>query len=85
MTDLESDLVFIIPLEAVFPTCDGVELHSVSHRVAVGRPHQYGGVRRPRQQGHPTDVTPAVLEGTQPGVLVLNYLPHGTTLGLVEI
>ena len=64
MTDLESDLVFIIPLKAVFATGDGVGLHTVAHGVAVGGPHQDGLVRGPGQQGHPTDVTPAVLEGT---------------------
>ena len=46
MTDLESDLVFIILLEAVFPTGDGVGLHTVSHREAVSCPHQDGVVRR---------------------------------------
>ena len=46
-THLESDLVFIILLEAVFPAGHGVGLHTVSHRVAVGGPHQDGAVRRP--------------------------------------
>ena len=46
-THLESDLVFIISLEAVFPTGHGVGVHTVPHGVAVGGPHQDGAVRRP--------------------------------------
>ena len=74
MTDLESDLVFIISLEAVFPTGDGVGPHTVSHREAVSGAHQDGVVRRTGEQGHSADMTIEVLQGAQPGVLVLNNL-----------
>ena len=74
MTDLESDLVLVVSLEAVLPTGDGVGVHAVSHGVAVSGPHQNGAVRGPGEQSHPTDVAAAVLQGAQPGVLVLNNL-----------
>ena len=72
--DLESDLIIIIFLEAVLPTGHGVGVHTVSHREAVSGPHQNGAVRGPGEQSHPTDVAAAVLQGAQPGVLVLNNL-----------
>merc|ERR1712241_1557309 len=74
LLDLESDLGFIILLEAVFPTGDGVGPHTVSHREAVSCPHQDGVVRGTREQGHPADMTATVLQGAQPGVLVIKNL-----------
>ena len=74
MTDLKSDLVFIISLEAVFPTGDGVGPHTVSHREAVSCPHQYSGMGWSGEEGDSTEVVGVVLERTQPGVLIFYHL-----------
>ena len=67
-------MVRVLSLETVFPASDGVALEIISYREAVRSSHQYGVVRGAGQQGHPTDVTPAVLEGTQPRILSLHDL-----------
>ena len=74
LCDLQGDFVLVLSLQAVLPAGDGVPLQVVPHREAVSGPHQNGAVRGPGEQSHPTDVAAAVLQGAQPGVLVLNNL-----------